>query len=638
MKNYKHIAFIDRNLLSKKPCVKDPNLSSNLEKECLHIAMKPHIYTTLKQNGYTVTNTLPYFTTESHRTAIIKSDTIIRWIREQLNNLFYNDNDITYAFKEAYIFWIRFAIHHCLWVIEIVKNAIQVHQPEVIWVSGPEQLQPSLSLYLQPEDGALRTLVGLATKSTSLSVRTFPVKKGILALKDAYCSKKTRQILKYLLNDLRFYIWQKKMIYKFRSNNRPLILFTTRFYQMQKLYERTIKEFQESEFEFLSGPYLPPFTSKFQIGNPTSFKKLNEIICKLKRLNIMILNNIDLFSYREVWFAKVVIHKLNDSIIDHILGLLIWSSKIDSFFDRLRPRCLVSNGNRTDDVVLAEICARKKIQVLMISHGSHTYPKNVYEHIEWGEHGRRFLSAPYSHLALQSPVSEGYLSCFPAIGKVAKTGPLIWGTAIDKEKSKTLFERMFNKKIENKDFKIVLHAGTPKPTNSLRFYVYETPDEYLRSIADLSEAIMDIKDTILLLRFRPTDELGARDILDVVEDNKKVVICTNEPFLDVLGMCDLLVSFSSTAIEEALQNKIPVLLYGYDGRYQHIEAQEIKKDLPLAPSAIYFTPNKSHLPYAIKSILSLGICNNRHHQYIFDRFIYKEKTSLEELFNAVLNA
>ena len=53
---------------------------------------------------------------------------------------------------------------------------------------------------------------------------------------------------------------------------------------------------------------------------------------------------------------------------------------------------------------------------------------------------------------------------------------------------------------------------------------------------------------------------------------KNVEIVTNTPFKQTLSKADLLISFSSTTIEEALVNKIPVALYGGKGRYCHIES------------------------------------------------------------------
>ena len=68
-------------------------------------------------------------------------------------------------------------------------------------------------------------------------------------------------------------------------------------------------------------------------------------------------------------------------------------------------------------------------------------------------------------------------------------------------------------------------------------------------------------------------------------------------------MADLLVSFSSTTIEEALQNAVPVLLYGGQGRYQHVPAVEVLPGQPCPRSPVYAVRQPKHLAQALPKIL-----------------------------------
>ena len=71
----------------------------------------------------------------------------------------------------------------------------------------------------------------------------------------------------------------------------------------------------------------------------------------------------------------------------------------------------------------------------------------------------------------------------------------------------------------------------------------------------------------------------------------------------MLGFTDLLVSFSSTTIEEALQNRVPVLMYGGEGRYQHIAAPSVAPNRAVEPGAVYSVRKAEHLSDAISKIL-----------------------------------
>jgi hypothetical protein len=68
-------------------------------------------------------------------------------------------------------------------------------------------------------------------------------------------------------------------------------------------------------------------------------------------------------------------------------------------------------------------------------------------------------------------------------------------------------------------------------------------------------------------------------------------------------MSDLLVSLSSTTVEEALLNRVPVLFYGGDGRYQHVEAEPVTPDTAVAPGAAFSVSRADHLADAIQRIL-----------------------------------
>ena len=245
---------------------------------------------------------------------------------------------------------------------------------------------------------------------------------------------------------------------------------------------------------------------------------------------------------------------------------------------------------------------------------------------------------------LQTPLSEGYLGAFPSSAKIIKSGPIVWGMPVDmlaQERGK-LFKKIFNGRGDFSKTRVILHAATPKSSYSLRFQVYETPDEYVRSIYELASAVEKIPNAVLIIKFRAQreisqSELEADDLRALIPFSKKVILIANESFTDLLGISDLLVSFSSTTIEESLQNRIPVLLYGGAGRYEHILAEELNPDRPLRKSALYHVKEEKYLEYAIGRILGLDIKRNKD-GYLFDPYIYTQddRVSLVELLRADL--
>ena len=181
------------------------------------------------------------------------------------------------------------------------------------------------------------------------------------------------------------------------------------------------------------------------------------------------------------------------------------------------------------------------------------------------------------------------------------------------------------------DCRVVLHASTPKARGSLHFHVYETPDEYVSTIRELILAVNQVPNTFLIVKFR-SGQLGVEELRTLLPSSDRYTISVEEPFLDVLGIADLLVSFSSTTIEEALQNRVPVLLYGGGGRYQHVEAMEVGPETEAKPGAVYHVRQFGHLPAALEQILEVNGKAPLPSE-LFQQYIYKpeEVDSFPEL-------
>ena len=95
------------------------------------------------------------------------------------------------------------------------------------------------------------------------------------------------------------------------------------------------------------------------------------------------------------------------------------------------------------------------------------------------------------------------------------------------------------------------------------------------------------------------------DLLDLLPKFDRLSVVTEGRFSEVLPIADLLVSFYSATVEEALQNQIPVLLYGGRGRYMHLPATPISSSARPEESAVYFVAEEKYLKPAIHHILDI---------------------------------
>lgn len=309
-----------------------------------------------------------------------------------------------------------------------------------------------------------------------------------------------------------------------------------------------------------------------------------------------------IFSHLGVSFSDIVAKKVQYGISPYLLGLHHRAGTLRWLLHTLHPSLVISAGTRLDDMIIGELCGRLGIPALLVSHGSHVPPRNQLERIEWGEHGRHLLRAPYPSVAVQSPLAEEFLKTFPSESQCVRTGPLLWGTPINRERSRILRHQLLNGRPYRH---VIIHAGTPKARDSFRFHVYETSDEYVQAISDLAKVVRSLDDTCLIIRFRPSGDLSISDLKTLVPFSQNVILSVDGKFGDVLGLADLLVSFSSTTIEEALQNQVPVLLYGGGGRYQHVAGIEVTPEGPCPLNAVYMVRTAERLEMALRRILDV---------------------------------
>jgi hypothetical protein len=581
-----------------------------------YIALNPAVYACLREKGSAVDNTLPYFSSASHERLLRKSNELTNWLRDNLEFV-----DLGIGIKDSYrdifIYRFRFVIHYCLWAIEVVSNAVDKNQPKMLVAAVAENKSIS-SLYLEPEEGCLSTIVKNICRAHSLDFEKN--------------NSKPQNIIKSKINDLitlfKFTIKLVKKWFGRKSHRSKPIVFTTDSYKLDQLASQII----DHEVCFIDNYFVPKLKlPKSLFGwNQKMVKNQQEFIGQLCR---KILSQNDLFVYRKVDFSQIIIDKIKRDYSNFIFKLILSSIFIDRELSDLNPLLVISNVSRLDDLITAELCQARNIPSMLISHGSHVKPKNEIEMIEWGEHGKQFLSAPFSMIVVPTPTSNEYFDAFPTEATIVKSKPMTWGIQGDKKVGEALFYKLFGGNYKKGKIRVIVHAGTPKPSNSLRFHVYETMDEYIQALRDLANVVEQLDNTVLVIKFRPCKELDIKTLKALVPFSDKIKLSVDESLLDVLAMADLLVSFSSTAIDEALQNRTPVLLYGGNGRYQHISADEIKENEEIKDQAIYHLKQSRILFETISKILKIHEEENK--EQLFNKYIHSDgvNNSFLELIN-----
>mgnify|MGYP004005030623 FL=1 len=152
------------------------------------------------------------------------------------------------------------------------------------------------------------------------------------------------------------------------------------------------------------------------------------------------------------------------------------------------------------------------------------------------------------------------------------------------------------------DEKVIIHAVSTKGRITERCYFIETNDEVFSGLSDIVDVVDKNDKMRLIIRVHPGFHLTDDEIRMLLPESNKFIIHREGPFSEALAASDILISYSSTTIDEALINKKPVLLYDKWNRYNHFQTGVY--DSPQSPDVfpVCYVNNKDKLQSAIEFI------------------------------------
>ena len=171
----------------------------------------------------------------------------------------------------------------------------------------------------------------------------------------------------------------------------------------------------------------------------------------------------------------------------------------------------------------------------------------------------------------------------------------------------------------------VLLASTFKNESNMKFFGVETFDEYFESVKDLIKIFKD-KKINLIIQPHPTlkKNFSNDDLVKLFQISSNNIKISNHTFSENLKKTSILISFSSTALEEALLSNVPVIIYDKWNRYNHLNKFKDINDQIIN----YFTSVKM-----IESYLNnYNFDNIKYLKSAFNKFYVKfNKSNIEDL-------
>jgi len=581
------------------------SLESYINENSIVVALNPCAQSGLINKGIPFLKSDEYFGNESHINVLKKSDEIITLMRK---SFYLSDSvGVSHAYERQFFYFFRnYYLHYWLSHLQIIHKAVQSIKPETIIL--PQRINPD---QVSSVIGGSSSLVGYIG--------------SLYAEKHGYKFKIVGAHVEIpkIQSSSNFIKWCNKIFFKVQlffyrliSRNKNVVMATHTAYNLPKVLEYVSQKVNKSlvvgglhqsilkylllvikglQWKFVK---FPPDASK-----KTFNKFIYDYHLLMKKYDKVINENANIFSFHEINLHRPIMDYLRNGLSTEMYKTFHGSHAYFKILKARKPVFAVTNQASGFHYAFGELCGRHKTNAMLISHGSHTPHEAKWAKLEWDEHARFMINSHYPLVAVQTPWAEKFLKNQDGLfSKPVLTGPLLYAqNNRDNHEKKMLIEKLFP---ENWKKKILLHAATPFGWNYFHPWVNLTHDEYILHINELIQAVEKIDEIYLAVRIRLKSFYGMslEEVKRLFISSECYGIYTEGSFEEYLIASDLLVSFSSTTIEEALQNKIPVLQYDPFNRYCHIPAQKLEKNGDSEISPIYYATSFSDLSWGIKWI------------------------------------
>lgn len=566
-------------------------LESFLNHNTVVVSLSPSVSNELKKRNITFYTTVFFFGEEGHKFVSKKSSKIITNLRPFLAHL--KNENIQHAFEKTWIFYFRFHLHYYLSMLFVINQVVNKNNPELL-ITSTTKNENLLSDIIQG--------YGLANNIKTSIVNTNNKQKIKNPWRGLIKKIAKRIIFEFQLIFVKYFFKNKSSILapedtynmpdfldKASQNlNYPLPVYLR--VQKKLLKNRISEMLRGKSFSFLSLPSEALFEAKNNFTNKLliSNNEIRNHLYKNSKLTSFFGLNIDIF------LLNYVENSLNSKMVELNNEIIALRRVLNS----LKPDKVFAQHSLGISYALGEVCLALNIPAMLITHGSHTPHNDGFAKLEWSIHSHTIINSHYPLAAIQTPLAELFLKMSDnLISRMIKTGPLLIAKRNNHSNKGQTRKKIFN---ENSDKFIVLHAGTPKSWNSLRPWVFETIDEYIKNINDVITAVDEISGMFLAIRFRPQSGFTLKDLKSQLKESDCYEVYDYGNIADYLIASDLLISYSSTTIEEALQSQLQVLQYDPSGKYEHIPSQLLSKNSEKNISEIYYVNSEDDLMSALE--------------------------------------
>jgi len=583
--------------------VEGPLAGKNLVKGCDLLCLDPNIRSYLKERGIESLSTYDRMDAPAHRAVMDKCEDMEHDIRKELRKR--GIQDPPDYFTNAFWHFLRLIWRHLLWNIELVDHCLErdaykhvfafqygrvvTHSP---WIEDDQLYMGDIAgslcrsremefSALQPPSLPERTLAekmppgAYRTACNALAYHLFRITEHTLSRRKTILVPSFKYNMNRVCDELAgkdrnlkigiFYLGKKGV-------EEVLHALAILFHVMtgRKMYKPSVGYPVDFAFPILT-------FARYHARSYSDRHEREYIDATVKAIED------GKAAFKGVGLSDFLVQKIREDLKTYMLDIRFQAFGLEKLMEAFKPDCIISQMSGEIYGALGTAAKKMSVPSILISHGSHVYHQDKYSARENDILARNILVGDYQYSAVQSPLAREIASeMMKDPARIVNIKPSLWGRAVN---------RIHHKK----DIITIVHASSLKLRHNRRF-IYETSDEFLQGMAELIEAIAPFPRLHLILKIRPDIyELSMETMKALLPTKGNVIVETDKSFLDVLPEADLVVSFSSTTIEEALSNKVPVLLYGGHGRYAHIPIEHFSETNNDIAKAVTFVKDRELL-------------------------------------------
>ena len=542
------------------------------------LSFNPNIEKLLKLNNVNSISTANLTNKEFYISLLEKSENFKTILHDELNLI--NNHKLPQYYIDTILYYCLMAYRHFIWNIQVVEKLLNQNSYENVYGFVYKEIKTN-SPWIEDDQLYLGKILGLYCKDLKLNF--IPLKTKLKKVK-----RKSNNYFFILLKKLINFFLKKTFIFLIKSFTGNHVIFSNKQNKLNKVLfdlkndNPNIKIISFSSDLGLKNSFkyfIKFFIKKNQVKDKSLdlifpinlfLKKNNNEETLSKKKFLLDFSNI--FKKFQNQFFFINKNNYNDILVSKFINDIILSMNmydydydlIEKLLLKIKPKTFIAQSNNIENAAMNAIFKKNKIPTILISHGSHTLQNDIYSKIDNDIYAKNILVGDFDYLLAQTPVAGNYiLQLKKDNNSLIKIKPILWG------------DKIKNKKLKNKNIITILHASTLK-FRHIRSFNFETSDEYVKSLLQFIKYVKDYNNIRLIIKLRPTAdyELTKNSLKYLLNPlPKNVEIISDKDMNEILPKIDLLTSFSSTTIEEALVNNIPVILYGGSGRYSHFEVK-----------------------------------------------------------------